>query len=72
MYCGTARPPLVGLKPCRSATGASGAMILGGVQDERIQFNGYPIWVGEKRDRNNPEGAGTLAEVRPLLFAAKI
>jgi len=46
-------------------------MVFGGVQTERIQLNEDTIWAGEKRDRNNPEGAANLAEVRRLLFAGK-
>jgi alpha-L-fucosidase 2 len=51
--------------------GRLGAMVFGGVQTERIQLNEDTIWAGEKRDRNNPEGAANLAEVRRLLFAGK-
>ncbi len=46
-------------------------MVFGGVASERIQLNEDTIWAGEKRDRNNPEGARNLAEVRRLLFAGK-
>ncbi|MEP7343006.1 MAG: glycoside hydrolase family 95 protein [Acidobacteriota bacterium] len=52
--------------------GRLGAMVFGGVQSERIQLNEDSIWAGEKRDRNNPEGARNLAEVRRLLFAGKV
>ena len=51
--------------------GRLGAMVFGGVQSERIQLNEDTIWAGEKRDRNNPEGARNLPEVRRLLFAGK-
>ena len=51
--------------------GRLGAMVFGGVESERIQLNEDSIWAGEKRDRNNPEGAKNLAEVRRLLFAGK-
>src|SRR6267378_1723668 len=51
--------------------GRLAAMVFGGPQSERIQLNEDTIWAGEKRDRNNPEGAGNLAEVRRLLFAGK-
>lgn len=51
--------------------GRLGAMVFGGVQTEHIQLNEDTIWAGEKRDRNNPEGARNLAEVRRLLFAGK-
>jgi alpha-L-fucosidase 2 len=51
--------------------GRLGGMVFGGVQTERIQLNEDTIWAGERRDRNNPEGAKNLAEVRRLLFAGK-
>ncbi len=51
--------------------GRLAGMVFGGVQAERIQLNEETIWAGEKRDRNNPEGAKNLAEVRRLLFAGK-
>jgi alpha-L-fucosidase 2 len=47
-------------------------MIFGGVQSERIQLNEDSVWAGEKRDRNNPEGARAIPEVRRLLFAGKV
>jgi alpha-L-fucosidase 2 len=46
-------------------------MVFGGVESERLQLNEDTIWAGEKRDRNNPEAASNLAEVRRLLFAAQ-
>lgn len=52
--------------------GRLGAMVFGGVQSERLQLNEDSIWAGEKRDRNNPEGAKNLAEVRRLLLAGKM
>jgi alpha-L-fucosidase 2 len=52
--------------------GRLAAMVFGGVENERIQLNEETIWAGEKRDRNNPEGARNLAEVRRLLSAGKL
>jgi alpha-L-fucosidase 2 len=52
--------------------GRLGAMVFGGVQSERIQLNEDSVWAGEKRDRNNPEGARAIPEVRRLLFAGKV
>ncbi|MEP7269917.1 MAG: glycoside hydrolase family 95 protein [Acidobacteriota bacterium] len=51
--------------------GRLGAMIFGGIESERIQINEDSVWAGEKRDRNNPQAARSLAEVRRLLFAGK-
>ncbi len=52
--------------------GRLGAMVFGGVQEERLQINEDTIWAGEKRDRNNLNGASSIAEVRRLLLAGKI
>jgi len=51
--------------------GRLGAMVFGGVQSEQIQLNEDTVWAGEKRDRNNPEAASNLPEVRRLLLAGK-
>ena len=52
--------------------GRLGAMVFGGVQEERLQINEDTIWAGEKRDRNNPNGAKAIIEVRRLLMAGKV
>lgn len=52
--------------------GRLGAMVFGGVAEERLQLNEDTIWAGEKRDRNNPNGASAIAEVRRLLLAGKV
>ncbi len=44
-------------------------MVFGGVLSDQIQLNEDTVWAGEKRDRNNPEAAKNLPEVRRLLFA---
>ena len=49
--------------------GRLGGMVFGGVLSEHIQLNEDTVWAGEKRDRNNPEAAKNLPEVRRLLFA---
>src|SRR5262245_53217947 len=52
--------------------GRLGGMVFGGVQSERLQLNEDTVWAGEKRDRNNPEGARGIAEVRRLLLSGKV
>ncbi len=52
--------------------GRLGAMVFGGVSEERLQLNEDTIWAGEKRDRNNPNGAQAIIEVRRLLMAGKV
>ena len=51
--------------------GRLGAMIFGGVAEERLQINEDTIWAGEKRDRLNPAGPAGVREVRRLLLAGK-
>jgi alpha-L-fucosidase 2 len=51
--------------------GRLGAMVFGGVADERLQLNEDTIWVGEKRDRLNPAGPAAVTEVRRLLAEGK-
>jgi len=48
-----------------------GAMIFGGVSDERIQLNESTLWDGYSLDPNNPESLKALPEVRRLLFEGK-
>ena len=51
--------------------GHLGAMIFGGVADERMQLNENTLWDGHPLDPNNPEGLKALPEVRRLLFENK-
>jgi alpha-L-fucosidase 2 len=51
--------------------GKLGAMIFGGVADERIQLNENTVWDGYSLDPNNPEGQKALPEVQRLLFENK-
>ena len=49
--------------------GRLGGMVFGDPQNDHIQLNEDTVWAGEKRDRNNPEAAKSLPEIRRLLFA---
>lgn len=51
--------------------GRLGAMVFGGVAEERIQFNESTLWVGEPHDYSHPGAAANLGEIRQLLFAGK-
>lgn len=51
--------------------GRLGAMVFGGVADERIQLNENTLWDGYPLDPNNPEGRKALPEVQRLLFEDK-
>lgn len=48
--------------------GRLAAMVFGGVNNERIQFNEETVWDGVPTDYNNPEALQALPEVRRLLF----
>jgi alpha-L-fucosidase 2 len=51
--------------------GRLGAMIFGGVADERIQLNESTLWDGYSLDPNNPESQKALPEIQRLLFENK-
>ncbi|WP_231617864.1 glycoside hydrolase family 95 protein [Novipirellula aureliae] len=51
--------------------GRLAAMVFGGVNNERIQFNEETVWDGVPTDYNNPEALAALPEVRRLLFEGK-
>jgi alpha-L-fucosidase 2 len=53
-------------------SGRLGAMVFGGITDERLQLNEDTVWAGEKRDRINPLGAKAIPEIRKLLAAGKV
>ncbi len=49
--------------------GRLGAMIFGGLDEERLQFNEDTLWTGRPRDYTHAGAAAHLGEVRRLLFA---
>ncbi len=51
--------------------GFMGAMIFGGVTQERIQLNESTIWTDEPRDYANPDAVEHLPEIRRLLQAMR-
>ncbi|MGH8022515.1 MAG: glycosyl hydrolase family 95 catalytic domain-containing protein, partial [Limisphaerales bacterium] len=51
--------------------GRMGAMIFGGVPDERIQFNQDTLWRGEPHDYVRPGARAQLPVLRQLLFEGK-
>lgn len=48
--------------------GRLGAMIFGGVAQERLQLNEDSVWSGAPQDADNPEALDALPEIRRLLF----
>jgi alpha-L-fucosidase 2 len=51
--------------------GRLGAVVFGNTAHERLQLNEETVWIGERRDRNNPQASRT-PEVRALLMAGKV
>lgn len=51
--------------------GRMGAMIFGDPIHERCELNEDSLWYGGPRDRNNPDAAKVLPEIRRLIFAGK-
>ncbi|GHU79340.1 hypothetical protein FACS1894145_3270 [Bacteroidia bacterium] len=51
--------------------GKLGAMVFGGVANERIQLNENTLWDGYPVDPNNPKALAALPEVQRLLFENK-
>lgn len=51
--------------------GRLGAMVFGGVAEERIQFNEHTVWTGEPRTYARPGAHRHLAAIRQLLFSGK-
>ena len=52
--------------------GRLGAMIFGEPVHEHIQLNEETVWIGEKRDRNNPRAGQAVPAIRKLLFEGRV
>ncbi len=51
--------------------GRLGAMVFGGVEEERLQLNEDTLWAGGPYDPVNPAAKAALPEVRQLIFESK-
>src|SRR5438445_8008604 len=51
--------------------GYMGAMVFGGISDERIQFNESTLWTGKPHDYVRSGAADHLAEIQKLVFEGK-
>lgn len=51
--------------------GRIGAMVFGGISEERLQLNEDSLWTGGPYDPVNPEARAALPEVRRLIFARR-
>lgn len=52
--------------------GRLGAMVFGDTERDRIQLNEDSVWYGGPRDRNNPDAARYLPDIRRLLMEGKL
>lgn len=51
--------------------GHLGAMVFGGIEAERIQFNEHTVWSGRPRSYARKDAVKLLPEIRRLLFAGQ-
>lgn len=51
--------------------GRLGAMVFGGMSEERLQLNENTLWSGGPYDPSNPEARAALPEARKLIFAGQ-
>jgi alpha-L-fucosidase 2 len=51
--------------------GRLGAMVFGGINEERLQLNEDTLWSGHPRDWNNPHASDALPELRRLVLQEK-
>lgn len=63
------RPAAVWTEALPVGNGRLGAMVFGGLADERLQLNEATLWSGAPKDGNNPGARAALPEVRAALFA---
>ncbi|WP_018630157.1 glycoside hydrolase family 95 protein [Niabella aurantiaca] len=65
------RPAAEWVEALPIGNGRLGAMVFGGVADDRIQFNEETLWSGGPRDYNRKGAYKYLDSIRGLLFAGK-
>src|SRR5580765_2966776 len=51
--------------------GRLGAMVFGGVHEDRVQINEATLWGGGVHDYANPQAHDRLAKLRELIFAGQ-
>src|SRR5882724_11595288 len=51
--------------------GRMGAIMIGGVDDERIVLNESSVWSGSRQDADRPDPYKVLPEIHKLLLAGK-
>ena len=66
------RPAALWVEALPIGNGRLGAMVFGGVADERLQLNENTLWDGYPRDGANPDSLPALPEVQKLIFEGKV
>src|ERR1700685_2932296 len=51
--------------------GRLGAMMFGGVDEERIVLNESSVWLGSRQDADRPEACKVLPEIQKLLIEGR-
>ena len=64
-----AAPAQVWTEALPVGNGRLGAMVFGGLADERLQLNDATLWSGGPTDWNNPSAPAALPELRAAAFA---
>jgi alpha-L-fucosidase 2 len=65
------RPATEWVQALALGNGRLGAMVFGGVNQERLQLNEDTLWAGGPYDPTSPEALEALPEVRRLIFDGK-
>jgi alpha-L-fucosidase 2 len=65
------RPALAWTEALPIGNGRLGAIVFGGVNQERLQLNEDTLWAGGPYNPNNTNAVGALPEIRKLIFDGK-
>ncbi len=65
------KPATIWTEALPIGNGSLGAMIFGGVAEERLQFNEETLWAGKPHDYSNKGASKYLVEIRKLLAEGK-
>ena len=66
-----AAPAKLFTESCPVGNGRAGAMLFGGVAEERLVLNELSLWSGSMQEADRAGAKEALAEIRQLLFAGK-
>ena len=66
-----ARPAQRWVEALPLGNGRLGAMVYGGIAEERIQFNEHTVWTGQPHSYARQGAAGSLDAIRRLLFEGR-